>query len=84
MVRADSRDLPDLPVLPIAVQVVGLDAPVPPDAERVTGDEYLGVRIANEESRLAVEWALMQTCRRPFDGPGDRHVTRPVSLRITR
>ncbi|RMH45214.1 MAG: CDP-alcohol phosphatidyltransferase family protein [Deltaproteobacteria bacterium] len=84
VVRAAAGDVPPLPPLPIDVSFAPPDAPAPPDAEVVRGDELLGVRLDGERARRAVEWALLQTCRRPYDGPGDRHVIRPISLRITR
>jgi phosphatidylglycerophosphate synthase len=76
-------------------QVAGLDqtalgferlAPgdAPPDAEQVRGDVLLGVVVTDERTRRAAEWALLQTCRRPYDGPGDRFFIRTFSLRITR
>lgn len=57
---------------------------VPPGAEVVRGDVLLGVEITDERSRRRAEWALLQTCRRPYDGPGDRFFIRTFSLRITR
>jgi phosphatidylglycerophosphate synthase len=84
LVRCDVNELPHLASVPAAVRFVALDAPTPADARHVPGDELLGMRVADEPSRRAAEWALLQTCRRPYDGPGDRFVTRAVSLRITR
>ncbi len=84
VIRGDGRALPPLPDLPIDVTVAAYDAPVPEGATRVRGDELLGVHIADEHSRRAVEWALLQTCRRPYDGPGDKYISRAISLRITR
>lgn len=83
-VRGLAADLPDLRAVPIPVHIIGPDAPLPAGAEVVAGDEYLGVRIATEESRAAVEAALLQMCPRAFDGPGDRHVLRHVSPALTR
>jgi phosphatidylglycerophosphate synthase len=57
---------------------------LPPHAEVVRGDSLLGVAITDERSRRRAEWALLQTCRRPYDGPGDRFFIRTFSLRITR
>lgn len=59
-------------------------ADVPAGAEVVPGDALLGIRISDERSRRRAEWALLQTCRRPYDGPGDRFFIRTFSLRITR
>jgi phosphatidylglycerophosphate synthase len=84
IVRGDAAALPRLPALPIDIDVVAPDADVPADAERVRGDALLGRPLASERERREVEWALMQTCRRPYDGPGDRYVIRSLSLRITR
>lgn len=75
------------------VLVRGVDGPVdgaeqtdsvPPGAEVVRGDALLGIEITDERSRRRAEWALLQTCRRPYDGPGDRFFIRTFSLRITR
>lgn len=59
-------------------------ADIPAGAEVVRGDQLLGVTIGDERSRRRAEWALLQTCRRPYDGPGDRFFIRTFSLRITR
>jgi phosphatidylglycerophosphate synthase len=53
-------------------------------ARVVRGDEVAGVRITDGGSRRAAEWALMETCRRPYDGIADRYLWRALSLRITR
>jgi phosphatidylglycerophosphate synthase len=75
------------------VLVRGFDRPVdgaeptgelPAGAEVVPGDVLLGIEITDERSRRRAEWALLQTCRRPYDGPGDRFFIRTFSLRITR
>jgi phosphatidylglycerophosphate synthase len=84
LVRGEAAGLPAPSSLPLAVRVVPPSTPTPAGAEVVPGYEYLGVALAGESARRAVEWALLQTCRRPYDGPGDRHVIRPLSLRITR
>ena len=84
MVRGNPSELPSLPSLPMDVRVVDATTAMPPDAKLVRGDELLGVQLDSEEARRGVEWALMQTCRRPYDGPGDRYIGRAVSLRITR
>lgn len=58
-----------------------------PDAEtlpRVDGTRFCGVTVRDLPSRGVAEWALMQTGRRSYDGPGDRFVIRPLSLRVTR
>jgi len=83
-VRGDSAVLPRLPTLGAPVEVIGPGAPVPDGAKAIAGDTLAGVRIDGETTRQRAEWAVMQTCRRPFDGPGDRHVIRPISLRISR
>jgi phosphatidylglycerophosphate synthase len=84
IVRGDASALPPLPAMPLAVELVAPDADVPADAERVRGDALLGHTITDEASRRAAEWAVIQTCRRPYDGPGDRYVGRAFSLRISR
>ena len=75
--------------LPIDLAALGAEplapgAPLPPGARVVRGDELLGVQVVDARSRRRAEWALLQTCRRPYDGPGDRFFIRTFSLRITR
>lgn len=82
-VRLAAADRPSLPSLPIAVTWLPVDAPPPPDAVAVPGDVIAGVQIVDRKSRKAAERALMQQCRRSYDGLGDTYVIRPVSLRIT-
>jgi phosphatidylglycerophosphate synthase len=54
-----------------------------PGARAVPGDQIAGVRITDERSRRRAEWALMETCRRSYDGIADRYLWRALSLRIT-
>jgi len=56
---------------------------VPPGAEVVRGDTLLGIEIADRRSRRRAVAALLQTCRRPYDGIADRYLWRALSLRIT-
>ncbi len=84
IVRGDAATLPALPALPLAVELAAPDAEVPAEAERVPGDARAGHTITDEASRRIAEWAVIQTCRRPYDGPGDRYVGRAFSLRLSR
>jgi len=77
-------ELPALPALPIAVEVIPATAEVPAGARPIAGDVIASVRITDERTRRAASRALFQTCRRPYDGLGDRYVIRAVSLRISR
>ena len=81
IVRGDA--LPPLPRLPLEVELLPAAAPPPPGAAAIAGDVIAGVRITDAASRRAAARALLQTCRRPHDGIGDRYVIRAVSLRIT-
>ncbi|HEY4242396.1 MAG TPA: CDP-alcohol phosphatidyltransferase family protein [Kofleriaceae bacterium] len=81
IVRADS--LPPLPGLSIAVVAIPAPAPAPTDAETIAADTIAGVRVTDEASRRRAHRALLQTCRRPYDGVGDRYVIRAFSLRLT-
>lgn len=81
VVRGDG--LPALPALPLAVEVTPASAAPPEGAQAIPGDVVAGVRITDDASRRAAAWALLQTCRRPHDGLGDRYVIRSISLRIT-
>jgi phosphatidylglycerophosphate synthase len=81
LVRGDAARLPSLLKLP--VELLAPDAEAPADAQCVAGDVIEGVQIVDEASRRRAAWALMQTCRRPYDGPGDRYVSRHLSLRIS-
>ncbi len=76
-------DLPPLPVLDLEVDVVAPDAPLPDDAARVAGDVLLDTKVT-KTNRRGVEWQMLQTCRRPYDGPTDKYILRSISLRITR
>ncbi|MBK9032839.1 MAG: CDP-alcohol phosphatidyltransferase family protein [Myxococcales bacterium] len=76
--RADAR--PPLP--PLAIEVEYVDAP-DRTAAIVPGDVVAGVEVVDGRSRRRAERALLQSCRRPYDGLGDTYVIRPVSLRLT-
>ena len=84
IVRGDIRELPALPVLSAPIDLLAPDAAIPAGAKVTPGDTVLGIRVSDEASRDRAEAAMMQSCRRPYDGPGDRYVIRPVSLRISR
>lgn len=82
LVRTRDHALPE--GLPDTVQPLAADADAPADARTITADTIQGVQITDEASRTRAEWAVMQTCRRPYDGPGDRYFNRHFSLRISR
>lgn len=73
--------LPALPALPIAVEAS--DEP-PADAKPVDGATIAGVAISDEDSRRRASRALWRTCRRPYDGLGDKYVIRGISTRVSR
>ncbi|MBX3155349.1 MAG: CDP-alcohol phosphatidyltransferase family protein [Deltaproteobacteria bacterium] len=83
IVRGDGAVLPSLAALPLAVEIVGGDTAVPAHAAPIDGDVVAGVKVSDEASRRRAAHALFQTCRRPYDGLGDRYVIRAVSLRMT-
>ncbi len=82
IIRVDSSRLPALPPLPLAVEFVPLTAEVP-ESTLVAGHVIAGVAITDEASRRAAAKALLQTCRRSYDGIGDRYVIRGISLRLS-
>ncbi len=77
VVRGDA--LPAFPALPLAVETVPGAADVPA-ARSIPGDVIAGVQISDEPSRKRASRALLQTCRRAYDGLGDRFVIRGFSL----
>ncbi|MBK7072011.1 MAG: CDP-alcohol phosphatidyltransferase family protein [Myxococcales bacterium] len=81
LVRLAAAARPALPTLALAVEFTDGDAPA--DARPVAGDVIAGVTIADGRSRRRAERALLQACRRSYDGLGDTYVIRPVSLRLT-
>lgn len=83
VVRGDAAALPPLTGLPLTVELVAPAAPLPAAARALDGDVIAGVRITDEASRRQAERALLESCRRPYDGVGDRYVIRAVSLRLT-
>ncbi|MGE0550688.1 MAG: CDP-alcohol phosphatidyltransferase family protein [Kofleriaceae bacterium] len=83
VVTGDAAQLPQLPRLPIHVEVASPDAPPPVQAQSLAGDQIAGVQIVDEATRREASRALLQTCRRPYDGVGDRYVIRSFSLRLT-
>ncbi len=70
------------PTVPLAVEAIAADAAVP-DAAPIAGDVIAGVTISDEATRRRASRALLQTCRRPYDGLGDRYVIRALSLRMS-
>jgi len=82
VVRGEVARLPALPALPLAVEVIDLAA-APPAATEVPGNVVAQVPILDESSRRAAARALLQSCRRSYDGLGDRYVIRGISLRLS-
>ena len=72
--------LPALPALPIEVAVS--DEP-PADAKPVEAT-IAGVAISDEDSRKRASRELWRSCRRPYDGLGDKYVIRGISTRLSR
>lgn len=77
------QDLPVLPPLPLPVEYAAPDAPLPAGAEVIPGDELLGIKIVDRASQRRARRALLETCRRPYDGLVDRYLIRYLSLHIT-
>ena len=50
----------------------------------VRGDEIAGVRVVDERSRQAAEWAVFKSLPKSHQGPTDALINQHVSLRITR
>ncbi|MDQ3334628.1 MAG: CDP-alcohol phosphatidyltransferase family protein [Myxococcota bacterium] len=76
--------IPMLPPLGIEIEVRGeTDAP-PPDATPIDGTTIAGVAISDEGSRRRASRALWRSCRRPYDGLGDKYVIRGISTRLSR
>ena len=84
LVRAEAGDLPALPTLALAVDVVGRDAAIPAGAAALPGDVVGGVRVHDRGSARAAMRALLRSCRRPHDGVADRYLIRYLSLALTR
>ena len=80
IIRADA--LPALPELPMSVERIANTAPTPA-AREIPGTVIAGVTITDEGSRRRATRALLQTCRRSYDGLGDRYVIRALSLRLS-
>lgn len=76
------EDLPALPALSIAVETVAPSTAVP-EARIVAGDVLAGVTITDEPTRRRASRALLQTCRRDYDGLADRYVIRGFSLPLS-
>ncbi|CAN5914115.1 hypothetical protein BH11MYX3_BH11MYX3_12820 [soil metagenome] len=80
IVRGDR--LPALPALPIVVETIAAAAPAP-ELPVVAGDVIAGVQISDDASRARARRALLQTCRRSYDGLADRYVIRGMSLPLS-
>ncbi|HTE52509.1 MAG TPA: CDP-alcohol phosphatidyltransferase family protein [Kofleriaceae bacterium] len=84
LVRAGDEQVAGLDPAGLGFERLAAGAPLPDGARVVRGDELAGVRITDAASRRRAERALMETCRRPYDGIADRYLWRALSLRITR
>lgn len=82
IVRADAGQLPALPLLPIAVDVIAAADP-PPAIATIAADVIAGVAITDATTQRAAARALLQSCRRSYDGLGDKYVIRSLSLRLS-
>lgn len=80
VVRGDA--LPPLPALKIDVELIATSAE-PPPGRAVAGDVIAGVAISDEATRKRASRALLQTCRRDYDGLADRYVIRGFSLPLS-
>lgn len=83
VVIGDPAAMPRLPELALAVEMIAPGGAGPEGAEGIPGDVVADVRISDEATRRKAERALLETCRRPYDGVGDRYVIRSVSTRLT-
>jgi phosphatidylglycerophosphate synthase len=81
VVRGDN--LPSLPVLSVPVEILPPGAALPEGAAVTPGDELLGVKVVDQASLRRAKRALLQSCRRPYDGLMDRILVRSISLQIT-
>lgn len=52
---------------------LNLGEALPSNSRVVSASELLGVELADDASRRKAEWAVLQTCRRPYDGLADRY-----------
>ena len=82
IVRASAGQLPSLPALPIAVDVIAADQ-APPAVPAIAADVVAGIAITDAKTRREAARALLQSCRRSYDGLGDRYVIRSLSLRLS-
>jgi phosphatidylglycerophosphate synthase len=82
VVRGDA--LPALPPLPLVVETLAPGAAPPAQLLRALPPATIaGVAISDESSRRRASRALLQTCRRSYDGLADRFVIRAISLRLS-
>ncbi|MEO7733022.1 MAG: CDP-alcohol phosphatidyltransferase family protein [Kofleriaceae bacterium] len=70
--------------MPIAVEFVAADAPVPEGARRERGDVIAGIELIDEDARQRAEWALIRRMNKSFEGPVDALINWRFSMRITR
>jgi len=84
VVRAPTQHVSHLRVDGVDFLVIDITDDAPTHDERIEADHLLGIRVTDSASSRRAEAALMQTCRRPYDGPADRVLIRPVSLQISR
>ncbi|MBA3453698.1 MAG: CDP-alcohol phosphatidyltransferase family protein [Deltaproteobacteria bacterium] len=82
IIRADAGQLPALPVLPLTVELIAPGAAVP-EIPSIAGNVIAGVAITDARTRRTAARALLQSCRRSYDGLGDKYVIRSVSLPLS-
>jgi phosphatidylglycerophosphate synthase len=68
----------------VAVEWVAPGTKPSPDQRVVRGDEIAGVRVTDDKSRKAAEWAVFQSLPKSHQGPTDAAINQHFSLRITR
>ncbi len=83
VVRAELDQLPDdRSGAPVDVTILAA-ASAPPPVPVLAGNVVAGVAITDETTRRAATRALLQSCRRSYDGLGDKYVIRSISLRLS-
>lgn len=70
--------------LPLAVDFVAPDTNPPSGARIVRGDELEGIRVEDETSRDAAEWAVLRSLAKGHQGPVDATINWRFSMRLTR
>ncbi len=68
----------------VAVEWVAPGTPPAAGQPTVRGDEVAGVRVVDDRSRRAAEWAVFKGLPKSHQGPTDALINQHISLRITR